>query len=396
MTYTEWSQTYGGYKTTNADEEGVKFKRLPFDCCCLTMVPYELPYCDPAGNVFELQAIVDFLKHFKVNPISGQAMQAKSLIKLNFSKNHEGEFHCPIMFKSFTKNSHIVCVATSGNVFSFEAIEQLNLKTRNFKDLINDTPFTRKDIITIQDPNNLEKFNISTFHHVKKKLRIETEEELLEKKNPQRRLKTINIETKEILSQLEKDYKPKEETVEEKKTADSVNAAHYSTGAVAAGFTSTTILPVTVHEAAIVDEDEIRYERVKKKGYVRLLTNFGLLNLELHCDQVPKTCENFIKLCAKGYYNNTRFHRSIRNFMVSDWKGHLIKWEFNWDFIFLLIRSKAATRPAQEWEVVPCGNRSSRTNSNRTYRTLDAASCRWPILGRTPTAANCKDIIKLE
>lgn len=323
MTYTEWSQTYGGYKKTNADEEGVKFKRLPFDHCCLTMVPYEHPYCDQDGNIFELQAIVDFLKHFKVSPISGQPMQTKSLIKLNFSKNHEGEYHCPILYQSFSKNSHIVCIATTGNVFSYEAIEQLNLKTKNFKDLLDDTPFAngRKDIITIQDPNNLEKFNISTFHHVKKKLRIETEEELLEKKNPQRRLKTINMETKEILSQLEKDYKPKEETVEEKKTADSVNAAHYSTGAVAAGFTSTTMDRITVHEAAIVDEDEIRYERVKKKGYVRLQTNFGLLNLELHCDQVPKTCENFIKLCAKGYYNNTLFHRSIRNFMVSKTEG---------------------------------------------------------------------------
>jgi len=42
----------------------------------------------------------------------------------------------------------------------------------------------------------------------------------------------------------------------------------------------------------------------------------GALNLELYCDQVPKTCENFIGLCAKGYYENTKFHRSIRNFML--------------------------------------------------------------------------------
>jgi len=42
--------------------------------------------------------------------------------------------------------------------------------------------------------------------------------------------------------------------------------AHYSTGAVAAGFTSTAMTPETRHEAAIVDEDLVRYERVKKKG----------------------------------------------------------------------------------------------------------------------------------
>ncbi|XKL67241.1 hypothetical protein PGB90_010661 [Kerria lacca] len=51
-------------------------------------------------------------------------------------------------------------------------------------------------------------------------------------------------------------------------------------------------------------------------GYVRLTTNIGPLNIQLHCDLVAKTCENFIKLCQKGYYNGTIFHRSIRNFMI--------------------------------------------------------------------------------
>ncbi|GAA6070238.1 RING-type E3 ubiquitin-protein ligase PPIL2, partial [Tachysurus ichikawai] len=31
---------------------------------------------------------------------------------------------------------------------------------------------------------------------------------------------------------------------------------------------------------------------------------------------VPKAGENFIKLCKKGYYDGTIFHRSIRNFMI--------------------------------------------------------------------------------
>lgn len=46
------------------------------------------------------------------------------------------------------------------------------------------------------------------------------------------------------------------------------------------------------------------------------MTNFGPLNIELHCEMVPKTCENFLKHCKNGYYNGTKFHRSIRNFMV--------------------------------------------------------------------------------
>ncbi|XP_055628173.1 RING-type E3 ubiquitin-protein ligase PPIL2 [Toxorhynchites rutilus septentrionalis] len=316
LTYTEWSELYGGHKPDSAENEQVKFKRLPFDHCCLSMVPFEHPYCDKNGNVFELSAIVDFIKHFKVNPVTGEALDGKSLIKLNFTKNHEGQYHCPILFKPFSKNSHIVANGKTGNIFSYEAIEQLNVKAKNWKDLIDDTSFVRKDLITIQDPSNLEKFNITTFHHIRKNLRVLTEEEQAEKKDPQGRLKTISMETREILTQLEKDYKAPEVKQAEHKMADKFNAAHYSTGAVAAAFTSTSMVPVLNHEAAIIEEDVIRYERVKKKGYVRLLTNFGALNLELYCDQVPKTCENFLKHCTTGYYNGCIFHRSIRNFMI--------------------------------------------------------------------------------
>lgn len=34
--------------------------------------------------------------------------------------------------------------------FQLQAVEQLNVKPKNFKDLLTDEPFTRKDIITIQ------------------------------------------------------------------------------------------------------------------------------------------------------------------------------------------------------------------------------------------------------
>lgn len=51
-------------------------------------------------------------------------------------------------------------------------------------------------------------------------------------------------------------------------------------------------------------------------GYLRLHTTLGDLNLELHCDLAPCTCENFLGLCEMGYYNDTLFHRSIKNFMI--------------------------------------------------------------------------------
>ncbi|XP_037950047.1 RING-type E3 ubiquitin-protein ligase PPIL2 [Teleopsis dalmanni] len=317
LTYTEWSELYGGKKTESAENEHIKFKRLPYDHCCITMIPFDMPYCDADGNIFELEAILAFLKAFKVNPITGKTQDAKALFKLNFYKNAEDEYHCPALFKPFTKNSHIVALRTTGNVYSWEAIEQLNVKTKNWKDLIDDSPFLRKDIITIQDPLRLEKFDISRFHHIRKNLRVLTEEEELERKDPTGRIKNMNLETKETLEQLEKDYQPAEEQpTSTKRLADKFNAAHYSTGTVAASFTSTAMVPVSQHEAAIIDEDLVKYERVKKKGYVRLNTNFGPLNFEIYCDAVPRACENFIRHCSNGYYKDTKFHRSIRNFMI--------------------------------------------------------------------------------
>lgn len=94
-------------------------------------------------------------------------------------------------------------------------------------------------------------------------------EEIADKSDPQARLKSINPETKYTLNELNRDYKAptiqinKPDNVEK---ADKFNAAHYSTGAVAASFTSTAMAPKLIHEAAIIHEDEIRYERVKKKG----------------------------------------------------------------------------------------------------------------------------------
>eukprot|EP00919_Chromeraceae_sp_WS-2016_P076013 GHVR01179755.1.p1 GENE.GHVR01179755.1~~GHVR01179755.1.p1 ORF type:complete len:167 (+),score=29.71 GHVR01179755.1:243-743(+) len=49
---------------------------------------------------------------------------------------------------------------------------------------------------------------------------------------------------------------------------------------------------------------------------VTVKTNLGDLKVELFCQQTPKTCRNFLALCASGYYNGTIFHRNIKGFMV--------------------------------------------------------------------------------
>lgn len=313
LTCTEWATIYGGHTGT---ESRSQFRRLPFCHCSLSLQPFENPYCTKDGIIYDLQNIVPFLKKYGLDPATGKKLNAKSLLKLNFYKNSDGKYHCPVLFKVFNENSHIVAIKTTGNVYSQEAVERLNIKAKNFKDLLTDEPFERIDIITIQDPNNLEKFNLSTFHHLKHNLKVVKEEEERAKKDPTYRLNNINTLNKEILEEFNREYKPQEKQEVIKVKANKSNAAHYSTGAVAASFTSTVMEPVTELEAAILDKDIVRYSRIKKKGYVQIQTNHGPLNLQLHCDMVPKTCENFMKLCQKGYYNNTKFHRSIKNFMI--------------------------------------------------------------------------------
>jgi len=45
-------------------------------------------------------------------------------------------------------------------------------------------------------------------------------------------------------------------------------------------------------------------------------TNLGTFKLELFESQMPITTKNFIDLAEKGYYDNSKFHRVIENFMV--------------------------------------------------------------------------------
>jgi len=49
---------------------------------------------------------------------------------------------------------------------------------------------------------------------------------------------------------------------------------------------------------------------------VTLKTDVGDIKIEVHCELTPKTCENFLALCASGYYEGCIFHRNMKGFMV--------------------------------------------------------------------------------
>lgn len=388
ITKTEWATEWGGAKPKDSS---VPFKRLPFYCCSLTFVPFEDPVCTADGSVFDLMSIVPYIKKFGKHPVTGALLKQEDLIPLIFHKNSDGEFHCPVLNKVFTEFTHIVAVKTTGNVFCYEAIKELNLKTKNWRELLTDEPFTKDDLITIQNPNALDAKVLLDFDHVKSSLKLDDEDLRKMNEDPTYNL-NISGDLKQMLQELgtekakeaalhggggskaqkeraaaltailaarsrikedssksngKEKAKPTQSfsivdaasasvygrSAEAAKAASSdktaariamhmagertpVNAklvkSRYTTGAASRSFTSTAYDPVTTN-----DYEYVKVEKnPKKKGYVQLHTTHGDLNLELHCDITPRTCENFITLCERGYYDGVAFHRSIRNFMI--------------------------------------------------------------------------------
>ncbi|OMG53761.1 peptidylprolyl isomerase [Azonexus hydrophilus] len=49
---------------------------------------------------------------------------------------------------------------------------------------------------------------------------------------------------------------------------------------------------------------------------IKLTTNHGVITLELDAEKAPKTVANFIAYVEAGHYDNTIFHRVIKNFMI--------------------------------------------------------------------------------
>eukprot|EP01018_Ginkgo_biloba_P014435 Gb_10179 [translate_table: standard] len=386
ITSTEWATEWGGAKSK---EQRLLFKRLPFNCCALTFTPFEDTVCTSDGHVFDVMNIIPYIQKFGKNPVTGAPLAVKDLIKLQFHKNSEGEYHCPVLDKVFTEFTHIVAVKTTGNVFCYEAIKELNMKPKNWRELLTDEPFTKDDLITIQNPNALDAKVLSDFDHVKKDLKLDDEELMKMKENPsysinlsgdiKRMLKEIGTDKgkqtamngggggkaqSEMAAALSAIRATKSDATDKSKAGtDQTNgtqaysivdaasasvygrsaaaakaassqktaarvAAHlagecapvnskmvksrFTSGAASRSFTSTSYDPVTKNEFEYVKVEK----NPKKKGYVQLHTTHGDLNIELHCDITPRTCENFITLCERGYYNGVAFHRNIRNFMI--------------------------------------------------------------------------------
>lgn len=382
------------------------FKRLPFNFCALSLQPFEHPVCTADGTIFDLTNILPWLKKHGTNPVDGTPLKSADLIKLNFAKNEDDEYVDPVTYKVFTDNTHIVALKNTGNVFAYDTIERLNIKAKNWKDLVTDEDFSRKDIATLQDPQNIESRNISSFKYKQDGASVLTPEQEAE------RSAAVNTDA---MGNAAKIFKAKEAVAkaraerEAKAAGDSspgalaearkgtsssatssnlskplpYNAAKYTTGKAAASFTSTGVSVHTGGERALLSDEEymLKPKRVKIKGYARMQTNLGELNVELHTESAPKAVWNFIRLAQKGYYKGVKFHRNIKNFMV---RRTLT--------LFLLSAnkdsSKEAIRQAQDEEDNLYGAKTLQMRLRMHTFTTVAAYCPWRTRARIPILRN--------
>ncbi|KAF0323248.1 Peptidyl-prolyl cis-trans isomerase-like 2 [Colletotrichum sp. SAR11_59] len=358
ITHSEWSSS-DAYSASaganvNARSRPGSFRRLPFNFCAASLQPFKNPVCTQDGTVFDVEVISSWLDKHGTNPVNGDRLDAKDLIKLNFARNAEtdsrtpgfsgqGDLIDPVTFKVFTDNTHIVAIrhGNYANVFAWDTVERMNVKAKNWRDLLDDEEFTKADIITLQDPQNAASRDLSQFKFVK-----DGEEAILTKEQEEER-KEGNVNINALGRIGDKVLRAKQAVEEARKKRDEgfdvnrnsavvkpgsavqrkstimdkripANAAVYTTGRAAASFTSTGLTPETSGERALLTDEEymLKPKRVKIKGYARIETNLGDLNIELYPEFAPRAVWNFTRLAQKGYYKGVAFHRNIRNFML--------------------------------------------------------------------------------
>ncbi|KAH6604073.1 peptidyl-prolyl cis-trans isomerase-like 2 [Trichoderma cornu-damae] len=439
ITHSEWSSSdaYSASVGAGASRSGgrvdVPFRRLPFNFCAASLQPFRNPVCTPDGTVFDVEVIGAWLeKHPGQNPVNAEPLQKRDLIRLNFARNADadslgaglsdgkGDLIDPVTYKVFTDNTHIVAIrhGSYANVFAWDTVERMNIKAKMWQDLVDDRPFTRADIITLQDPQNMASRSLDRFRY----LQDGGQAQLTREQQEERKAGNVNAgalgsmgdKVLRARAAVEKARKAREAGGDVNKSSGALeksrqtpsavvrqpamqgsngsnkvaaNAAAYTTGKAAASFTSTGLTPETSGERALLTDEEfmLRPRRVKVKGYARIETNLGNLTIELQTETAPKAVWNFVRLSQTGYYKGVAFHRNIPDFMVQGGdptgtgKGGASIWGKNFNDEF----DGPLTHNARG--IVSMANKGKNTNSSQffiTYKATPHLDRKHTIFGR--------------
>ena len=66
----------------------------------------------------------------------------------------------------------------------------------------------------------------------------------------------------------------------------------------------------------VPNKEQPEQPMAQERQTIVMKTNQGDITFELFNDKSPKTVENFVKLAKDGFYDDTRFHRVIKDFMI--------------------------------------------------------------------------------
>ena len=116
------------------------------------------------GVIFDKFALMEHVMQFKKDPVRGDSLQLSDLIDLKMDRAEDGGgggsfgWQCPVLCKKFTDYSKVVAVMNKkervAHVLSYETLLELNYKANNMENLITGEPFSKKDVVWLQDPDN--------------------------------------------------------------------------------------------------------------------------------------------------------------------------------------------------------------------------------------------------
>lgn len=78
------------------------------------------------------------------------------------------------------------------------------------------------------------------------------------------------------------------------------------------GFNGANCVVKIAPDLSKINVDDLDLSQTK----VVLVTNLGEMTLAFYPDKAPNTVKNFVKLAKDGFFDGTKFHRVIRNFMI--------------------------------------------------------------------------------
>ncbi|SCO59904.1 peptidyl-prolyl cis-trans isomerase, putative [Plasmodium berghei] len=323
---------------------------LPFNYCCISLRPFSDPYCDEDGRIYDKKSVLEEMEKSKRNKNNKPEIDIKNLIKVNFYK-HDNEYICPITRKYFNKHTKIILNKKTGNTFSSEIFKLFPNKNEMFDPITHDT-MNMLDLIVLQDPlnnkQNMNELHNKFFQKEKEKEKIQHIQDndaimsiLQEVKNKQMESNKLdaNKNTDENKhSKFKDDYKNEKREkniylystnkdndnncIEDDSNSENeikIKCENYSDNKLAQSVTSTIYNATYKNTFVYLSETQVHdmiYTNViknKKNSYVRLITDVGMINIELYAYKCPKLCHNFLFLCEYKYYNKTDIFKRDKN-----------------------------------------------------------------------------------